>query len=116
MKKIYLAGPMSGIVGWNAPTFNAYAAFLRTRYPEAVIHNPADLIPELEKESHATAMRVALEALLEQDAIALLPGWEDSRGAQLEYAVARALGLPIIYAEPLAVVAVSRSARPEVGV
>ena len=34
---------------------------------------------------------------LEADAIAMLPGWENSKGAQAEWALARALSLKIMY-------------------
>ena len=41
-------------------------------------------------------MRVDLAALLTCDAIVLLEGWQQSRGAQLEKTVAEAIGLMVI--------------------
>jgi hypothetical protein len=38
-------------------------------------------------------MREALRLMLTADAVALLPGWEDSRGALLERHVAMQLGM-----------------------
>jgi hypothetical protein len=35
------------------------------------------------------------------DAVAMLSGWEDSRGAKLEYLLAQELGMPVIDAETL---------------
>ena len=42
-------------------------------------------------------MRADLRLLLDCDRIAMLPGWARSRGASLEWRVARELGMPIIY-------------------
>lgn len=39
-------------------------------------------------------MRLALRQMLTCDAVALLPGWQQSRGALLEHTVAIDLGIP----------------------
>ena len=46
-------------------------------------------------------LREAIRLLLECDMIALLPGWEDSAGAQLEVSIAKELAMPTICAENL---------------
>ena len=46
----------------------------------------------------ACYMRSDIAALLTCDAIHMLPGWENSRGATVEHTIATALGLPITYA------------------
>jgi hypothetical protein len=60
--------------------------------------NPLDLHPALGDVVWAQAMRADLRALIVCEAISLLPGWEDSRGARLEVEIARALGLEEVYA------------------
>jgi len=45
------------------------------------------------------AMTYVIREMLECDGVALLPGWEDSRGARIEARLARELGMPT---EPLA--------------
>ncbi|MBN1511866.1 MAG: DUF4406 domain-containing protein, partial [Phycisphaerae bacterium] len=42
-----------------------------------------------------------VKLLIECDAVAMLSGWEDSRGAKLEYLLARELALPVLDAETL---------------
>lgn len=114
--KIYLAGPMSGISEFNYPAFHAAAAKLRADGHE--VFSPAEHDIEVhgvdiskgndngcDKQAardHGFDRRKALKADLEficlhADAIAMLPGWEKSRGAKAERATAIALGLEVIY-------------------
>lgn len=114
--KIYIAGPMRGIAFFNFPAFNKAAAYLRER--GHTVFNPAERDNErhgvdissgntagcelLAAKQHGFNLREALHDDLtficrEADAIALLPGWEKSKGANAEYATAIALGLEIIH-------------------
>jgi hypothetical protein len=109
--KIYIAGPMSGIPQFNIPAFDEAVKRLREAGYDAV--SPAELD---DKDTRAAALAskdghikgslngetwgdfLARDVKLvadEIDAIALLPGWEGSRGAQLELHVASLCNLPI---------------------
>lgn len=110
--KLYLAGPMRGIAEFNFPAFYAAAAKLRDEGHE--VFNPA----ERDNTHHGTdiskgnatgseaeavakhgfnlreALRDDLDFIcIHADGIALLPGWEHSKGVAAELATARALGL-----------------------
>lgn len=111
--KIYLAGPMTGIPHFNYPAFNAAAAFLREIGHEVFnpaehdlkvygkdISNPTGCAVTAAKD-HGFDRRAVLKADLswicdQAEAIALLPGWEKSSGANAERALATALGLGVI--------------------
>ena len=89
----YLSGPMTGLPDFNRPAFHAAAAALRAQ--GHVVINPAevDLGPDA---SWADYMRIHLAEIARRvTRVFVLPGWESSRGAQLEVHVARALGLPV---------------------
>lgn len=88
--KVYVSGPMTGIEQFNHPAFEAACESLRHAGYEVESPHRA---PELE--SWEAYMRYDLALLLKCDAIAMLPGWEQSRGARLERLVAEALGLPV---------------------
>ena len=90
--KLYLAGPMSNLPEWNFPAFHAAAAKLRADGHEVI--NPAELNPDTTMEWHQ-CMRVDIAALVTCEGIALLPGWENSKGARAEFATAAALGLKV---------------------
>lgn len=115
--KIYLAGPMRGIPHFNFPAFHEAAAKLREE--GHTVFNPAERDIERHggvdlsadnhegSEAHAVAehgfnIRDALADDLEYicrhaEAIALLPGFEASRGVAAERATAIALGLAQIF-------------------
>ena len=92
MKKIYIAGPMTGLPQSNYPAFHAAAAMLRTEGHH--VENPAEN-PEPACGTWQGYMRMALKQLADCDAIHLLPGWERSRGARIEFDLAKGLGLEI---------------------
>lgn len=113
--KIYLAGPMRGIAEFNFPAFHACAGKLRAGGHEVFspaerdirVHgdafskdNPTGDNAKAERD-HGFNLREALADDLDwicrhADAIALMPGWGASKGANAEHATAAALGLEII--------------------
>ena len=115
--KLYLAGPMRGYPQFNFPAFHEAAAQLREEGHEVFSpaerdiarHNGVDISAGNSTGCEETASRLhgfdLREALAEDtqwickhaDGVALLPGWEISKGARAEYALAAALGLPIVF-------------------
>jgi hypothetical protein len=89
-RRIYLAGPMSGLPGHNYEAFRLKADELRT--DGWLVENPAEhgIIPDAEWEDY---LRWDLTRLVQCGSIYLLPGSEHSRGAMLEATIAIALGL-----------------------
>lgn len=92
--RLYLAGPMSGLPSLNFPAFHAAAAALRAKGHEVV--NPAEINVDPSTGWEA-CMRADIAQLVTCDGIALLPGWERSRGATLEHHIATALGMKPIF-------------------
>lgn len=86
--KIYIAGPMTGLPDLNYPEFNRVAAILRGSGHE--VFNPAE---NPECDSWAGYMRISLKQVCDADAIALLDGYMNSKGARLEALVACELGM-----------------------
>lgn len=90
--RVYLAGPMTGLPELNFPTFHAHAAQLRAAGHHVV--NPAEINTDPTADWH-TCMRADIRELVTCDAIALLDGWHNSRGATLERDIAHRLGMRI---------------------
>lgn len=91
--RVYISGPMTGRPGMNAPAFFAAAHALREAGHVPV--NPVEVCQQLGLTEWTDCMRADIKALCDCDAIALLPGWEMSQGAQLELHIAHRLGLMI---------------------
>jgi Domain of unknown function (DUF4406) len=110
--KLYLAGPMRGYDDNNFPAFHKYATVLRAM--GHTVFSPAEkdeekfggaafqgkvAIQATKAAAVGFDLRKALQMDLdyicsEADGVALLKGWECSKGACAESATANALGLP----------------------
>jgi len=92
--KLYIAGPMTGLPDLNFPAFHAEAARLRALGYE--VSNPAEINPDPTAGWEA-CMRADIAELVKCDGVALLPGWERSRGASLEAHIAHSLDMRLVY-------------------
>jgi len=97
-KSIYLAGAMRGRPQWNFPAFDE--ALARWEFAGWTVYSPAavdralgfdeyDDRQEVDIDFVNRALRLDLILLESADAIALLPGWEESTGATVELAFAQ---------------------------
>lgn len=104
--KLYIAGPMTGLPDWNYPAFFEAEAQLRALGHQVFnpATNDADTLelaldaagsPERPKHSWAYYLKRDLPQVMDVDALVMLPGWQNSKGARLEVNVATALGLPL---------------------
>lgn len=92
MKRIYVAGPMTGLPDFNYPAFHAAAARLRAEGHH--VENPAEN-PAPACGTWLAYMRLALAQVATCDAVFMLPGWRESRGARIEHGLALDLGLEV---------------------
>lgn len=94
-RRLYIAGPMTGIPEHNFPAFNAAAATLRGMGLH--VENPAEH-GHVEGAEWGDYLRFDISRLATCCTIYLLPGWSKSKGAQLEVRIAKVLGLTISHA------------------
>ena len=92
MARVYISGPMTGLPDLNFPAFHRAARSLRRLGLDVV--NPAEINPDAAL-PWQQCMRADIKALCDCDVIALLPGWENSKGAHLELHIAHRLGLKV---------------------
>ena len=102
--KIYISGPITNIENWQKNFIAAEESLCNWAKAIAVV-NPYRIAMHLEKEykknerypDYADYMREDIKALSECDAICLLPGWKRSKGARMEYRIAKILCMDIFY-------------------
>lgn len=101
-ERIYLAGPMRHIEYFNFPAFAEAAKRLRelgfkvwSPAESDIVNDDFDPTKD-QPRSMSHYMSRDLPEVCQADAIAVLPGWETSEGAQIEVHVARALCKPIV--------------------
>jgi deoxyuridine 5'-triphosphate nucleotidohydrolase len=103
--RLYIAGPMSGFIDLNFPSFQMAARSLRRAGYEVI--SPAEGVMDevkaeaarqddelTDEEIWRRCMRRCFHSVLQSDGIALLDGWKQSRGASAENDLATHLGLP----------------------
>lgn len=105
--KLYIAGPMTGYPDYNFANFDRVAKLLREKgfmvinpaeidrvygYTEEILRTMSDR--EVKGIMKLIVMRDIL-AIFECDGIALLEGWEHSKGTQVEIALANLLNIPV---------------------
>jgi hypothetical protein len=85
--KIYICGPVTGMENYNVEMFAWAADRLK-----AMGYDPVDPVVGTEGMEWVEALSRDLPILIQQDAVAVLPGpWYNSKGAKLELHVAQAL-------------------------
>lgn len=119
--KIYLSGPIRGVKDHNLPAFRAMREQIRAKghivfcpgemsaangYPPNYLDDPHPNLAEEHRELARGLLRhvmlTDIAAIYAADAVAVLPGWWNSRGATVEVALGQFLGLPILEADTLA--------------
>ncbi len=90
---IYLSGPITGVADYQE-RFARAERILRSAWQGRGIYiiNPAVRHPA--GLSNAEYVRLSLAEIDASHDVCLLPGWEDSTGAQLELAYANYIGIP----------------------
>lgn len=92
--KLYIAGPMSGLPEFNYPEFHRVARNLRRSGFEVLSPAENDFPTGT---SWETYMKDGINKMMQADGVAMLGGWNKSRGATVEYNLALELGLPVAY-------------------
>lgn len=108
---IYISGPMSNLPELNFPAFHQAAARLREQGYTVI--SPAEIelpqypkgyVPKDEAEARKiweTFMRADIVELMKADMVAVLNGWENSEGSNIEIDLALSLGMDIVDAYTL---------------
>jgi nucleoside 2-deoxyribosyltransferase len=92
--KVYISGPISGIANGNREAFELHADYLRQVGVEPI--NPHEVTKHLPEGSEwIDFMRADISAMMEADAVLMLPEWLDSRGARIEFHLAFLLEIPV---------------------
>jgi len=96
---IYISGPMTGLPNLNMEAFNNAEDKLR-KAGWSDIRNPARLaVNEYENLPRSLYLRADLRQLLDCQAVLLLRGWQQSKGARLEALIADEVGIRRVYEE-----------------
>lgn len=107
-RKAYIAGPMAGIEEFNYPAFFGAEALLQrfgfiTVNPARLDEHDEDLVQTLDfttgqgvtPRKRADFLKRDFQHLTHCDVLVLLPGWQNSAGANCELWVARMIGLDV---------------------
>lgn len=91
--RLYIAGPMTGLPDYNYPAFKAAAVELGALGYET--ESPADNEDGTGTQTYEDYMRAGFLQLLRCDGVALLDGWETSKGSKRERQIAGWCGMDV---------------------
>ena len=93
--KIYISGKITGMETEAKYVFAAAEEKLKKEFPDSKIINPMKLDHRQHDKSWEAYMKVCIIELCQCDMIAMLPNWQDSRGAEMEMIIASNLNLHV---------------------
>ena len=94
-KKIYISGPITGKEDYNRVEFNKATEYLQSKGHKVV--TPFDVTCPREEYTWEDYMKLDIGEMLTCDAVYLLNGWEESKGAKIEKRLAEEVGLAVYY-------------------
>ena len=95
--KLYVSGAITGMPDLNRVLFSNATEKLREMGFDVV--NPHEICAGISADEWSKCMQICIIALVACSVMILLPGWQESRGATLEYTIATALGIRTITLE-----------------
>ena len=90
--RLYISGPMTGMPDLNFPAFLAATKKLRSMGYQVI--NPVEINDD-PNAKWEDCLKKDIEELMKCNAIVLLDGWHQSKGAQLEMHLAHRVGMEI---------------------
>ena len=98
--KIYISGKITGLPKKEyTRKFHEAGAELTTAFNVAIVQiiNPLDIDPKTPNPTWIDFMAEDIRELLQCDGIYMLDNWQDSKGARIEHAIAKEMGITIKY-------------------
>jgi len=96
IKKVYISGQITGLEFADAYSKFEFAEKFINSLTHNVAVNPMKL-DHVHDQTWESFMVEDIRALFSCDAIYLLSNWEESKGARIEKAIAKEMGIEIIY-------------------
>ena len=99
---IYISGGITGIKNWQDVFIAAEQDLILRLHARLFVFNPVKIAKDLERSfkvnigkmpGYTDYMREDIKILARCNAICMLPGWKRSKGARLEYRIAKILNM-----------------------
>lgn len=106
---IYISGGITGVENWQDIFMAAEQDLMLHLHARLFIFNPVKIAKDLERSikvntgkmpGYTDYMREDIKILARCNAICMLPGWKRSKGARLEYRIAKILNMQILEFQP----------------
>ena len=106
---IYISGGITGVENWQDVFMAAEQDLMLHLHARLFIFNPVKIAKDLERSikvntgkmpGYTDYMREDIKILARCNAICMLPGWRRSKGARLEYRIAKILNMQILEFQP----------------